>query len=372
MFRGKPLKLRAVMNLTDHLTHNYQVAGPYQHVHEFKNYLLSGDPVVIREDGRFLGILTLHDIVSKPNDLVIDSFYDKPGFQHTDDILPVLLYMYRHNYEFLPALEGREFRGVISRQQLSLSFFGGSEEGSDSSLNDLVLQLKKEISLKNKFLAIIGHDVRNLFAQVLSSLELLDQRLQSTKEIKVHAALRLARRSAEQVNAAFEGMLLWARLATGQLPFQPQELNLNEQLNKIVSQFQLAGNVKNITIKNCLEIPMQLFADPNMLACILLNLVYNAIKFTPGGGEIWLNAKQDNNSTEIVVVDSGLGMSLQQRDELFSGGKPTPGTGNELGAGIGLVICKEFVEKHQGRLEFESEPGKGTRVIITFPNEKTA
>jgi signal transduction histidine kinase len=105
-----------------------------------------------------------------------------------------------------------------------------------------------------------------------------------------------------------------------------------------------------------------------MLSCILLNLVYNAIKFTPSGGTIWLDAKIENEKTEIVVVDSGLGMSLKQKDELFRHPKATAGTFNELGTGIGLIICKDFVDKHMGNINIESEPGRGTRVMISIPN----
>lgn len=354
------------MKLNNHLLQNYEVASPYQETHVFKQSILNGDPVVVKDEGKFLGIITLKDIAVRQQQLIIDSFSDKPNFQTHDDSLSVLLFMCHNNYDFLAAMEGNEFRGVISRNKLVLDYLNANYELT--ALHDRVLELKKEIFLKNKFLAIIGHDIKNLFTQVLSSLELLDQKLQPFKEIKMQAALRLARKSAEQVNSAFEGMLLWARLGTGQLPFQPQELLLNDYINKVVNQFQLAGNVKSIRIRSCLNTPLSVFADPNMLGCIMLNLVYNAIKFTPSGGEIWLNAVSDNTATEIVVVDSGLGMSLQQKNELFSGGKSTAGTANEVGAGIGLAICKDFVEKHRGSLEFASESGNGTRVIVTFPH----
>lgn len=116
-----------------------------------------------------------------------------------------------------------------------------------------------------------------------------------------------------------------------------------------------------------LNADVEIYADRNMLSCILLNLVYNAIKFTTAGGEIWLDAKQGEGKTEIVIVDSGLGMSLQQKDQLFTEGHSVSGTLNEIGAGIGLIICKEFVEKHNGTIEVESEQGKGTRVRVAFP-----
>jgi signal transduction histidine kinase len=309
-------------------------------------------------------------MMSKPHNLVIDSFSAKPSFQEEDASLPVLMFMCQNNYDFLPLMKGTEFQGIISRQQLSMTLLDKQhEDQSQLNENEQVVELKKELSLKNKFLSIIGHDIKNMFNQVLGSMELLDHKLESLDANKIHTILRLARRSAEQVNSAFDGMLLWARLGTGQLPFQPQELLLNEQFDRLVNQFQLAGNVKNITIKNCLTTESTIFADANMLGSILLNLIYNAIKFTSPGGEVWLDATQTESQTKVVVVDSGLGMSLQQQQQLFKHGHSTAGTSNEMGAGIGLVICKEFTERHGGIIEVESEQGKGTRVIVTLPNQ---
>ena len=357
------------MKIQDHLIQDYPTANPYQATQTFKKQLLKGEAIVVKEEAGFTGLLTLNDIVTKPHNLVIDCLVPKPTLQTTDECFPTLLFMCQNNYDFLPAMEGNEFRGVVSRKKLFIDFLEEPEEKNQCSLKEQVIKLENELLTKNKFLAVIGHDVKNLFTQVMGSLEMLDHRLEQIQDSKSKAIIQLTRRSAEQVNNTFEGMLLWARLSTGQLPFQPQELELNIHLDRVVNKFQLAGNVKNITIKNTLDQPVKINADANMLDCILLNLVYNAIKYTPSGGEIWLAAEQDQDKTEIIVVDSGTGMTLQQQKLLFTPGtQPKPGTSHEIGSGIGLIICQEFVEKHNGKIEIESEQNKGTRVIITLPN----
>jgi two-component system, sensor histidine kinase and response regulator len=203
--------------------------------------------------------------------------------------------------------------------------------------------------------------------QVLGSLELLDHKLKGTDDIRAQTILRLARRSAEQVNSTFEGMLLWAKLSTGQLPFKPADLSLKAQLDRTVEQLHLPGNIKRINIKNSLESDLRVYADPNMLSCILLNLVYNAIKFTPVGGEVVLSATHTENETEITISDNGKGVGSEHKATLFSGSMTNAGTNNETGTGIGLVICKDFVVKHRGRIEVESEVGNGTKVRVSLP-----
>ncbi len=356
------------MRVEDFVIHDFVIADPLQGTELFKKTLLQGHPVVVKENAIFKGILTLSDLLTNPYNLVIDSFSPKPLIDSDDEVFPVLTLMCKSNYEFLPILKNGNFEGVISKRQLFLNFL--EHEFKEERLDDEtdINEIRKGLALKNKFLAIIGHDIKNMFQQVLGSFELLDRRLQHLQDEKAHAILKLARRSAEQVNSAFEDMLLWARMNTGQLPFAPRILPLNKCLDDVVKQFQLAGNIKNIVISNRLESAMEIYADENMLRCILLNLVYNAIKFTPSGGEILLHAKAVGTNTEIVVEDSGQGMSSQIQEKIFNESYSTRGTSQEAGLGMGLIICKEFVEKHKGEIHIVSEVGVGTRVVVLLPN----
>ncbi len=355
------------MRLEDYIIHDFVTAEPYQGTAQFKKVLVQGKPVVVKEDNNFKGILSPSDMLISPHNLVIDSVSPKPFINIDEDVLSVLEMMCSRNFEFLPVLKNGIFDGLISKRKLFFEFLSFDLKGKQSREVEDVRELREELALKDKFLSIIGHDIRNLFNQVLGSLELLDKRLHPIKDDRAHALLHLARRSAEQVNTAFEGMLMWARLGTDQLPFVSETLPLNDYLKKVVNQFQLAGNVKNVTIKNNLNTELDIYADKNMLSCILLNLVYNAIKFTPQGGEISLTAQCTATHIEILVEDNGIGMSEQVQSNLFIGSSPRKGTAEEAGLGMGLIICKDFVEKHNGRISVTSQEGRGTKIVVSFP-----
>ncbi len=350
----------------DYIIRDYVIADPYQGAASFKEALLNDNPVIVMENKSFIGILTLNDLIERPHILVVDSMLPKPVIESKSDIFPVLLSMCQNNFDFLPVSSSGVFEGVICKKSLLHEFL--------NNMNDMLSgkgdfrDLKNELIFKDRLLAIIGHDLKNMFNQVLGSLELLDIKLQNLEEPKVQAVLRLARRSTEQIYSTFEGILNWARMDTGS--FNPELISLNVQLDKAVDQFQLAGNLKSVAIRNLLIQDLVIYADRHMLFSILLNLIYNAIKFTPNGGEITLDAIAVDNNIEIVVADSGVGLSLQQQEQLFKSNNSQCGTQNELGTGIGLAICKDLVEKHKGNIHIESKVGQGTRVIISMPNHK--
>jgi predicted transcriptional regulator len=145
------------MKIQNHLSQNFAVAEPYQGTHLFRKRVLNGEPVVVKDDGKFVGILTLRDMLNNPHNLVIDSYSVKPVIDCNDDYLPVLLLMSQQNFEFLPAMKEGTFQGVVSKTKLLEDFLQNENE---ANTNDLILELKKELSLKNKFVSIISHDIK--------------------------------------------------------------------------------------------------------------------------------------------------------------------------------------------------------------------
>ncbi len=352
------------MKISEKLSENYVVASCYEGIHKFQSRIREGIAVIVKEKEEFIGLVTAQDLLLRPHNLIIDCMVQRPSLDSENELFPALLTMFKTNYDFLPVVHQGMFEGIVSRQELFMEFIRKAEDTDESSL---ILELKKELALRNRFLAIIGHDIKNMFNQVLGSLELLERKIEAIGDEKMQSVLNLAKRSAMQVNATFENMLLWARLGTGQLPFNPEKLLMKEQFEKVIGQYQLAGSVKNIRIKSLLEEDIELLADRNMLSCILLNLVYNAIKFTLQGGDILLDANQGQNHVEIIVIDTGTGISLHRKNRLFTYEQSSVGTLDEIGAGMGLIICKDFVERHGGTIEIESEEGHGTCVIVTLP-----
>lgn len=347
---------------------DYIVADPTDEVRRYSNNILNGAPVVVIKNNQYAGMLHLKSLVYNIDKRTIEAASMAPAISLDTDVFEVLSTMIDENVDFLPVINETTLKGIVYRKQMLYRFLDLNEKKSERDKN--IIELKKELSLKNKFLAIIGHDVRNIFGQVHGSLELLERRLTNNPDPRVKTIIDLARRSVGHVNIIFEDMLSWARLGTGQLPFKPEAISLNEQLDKIVGQYQLACDMKGIRIENRLATHLNVYADKNMLGCILLNLIYNAIKFSSSGSVVSINAIQSEKYTNIIVSDQGMGITPVQRMKLFKNEMSTIGTLGEAGSGIGLIICKEFVEKHHGFIQIDSNEGEGTRVMVAFPHHQ--
>jgi signal transduction histidine kinase len=355
-----------MITVDNYITHDYVTANPYDTAEHYKQFLLRRTPVVVKENGIFLGILTLEDLLRHPDRSAGHSLSEKPFAETSQSAWIVLQRMCDHHTDFVPVMHGGVFHGLLAKDDLLKACLANN--CNDYAAKQRIDELNRELSSKNKFLSLIGHDIRNLFNQVLGGLELLEARLQYRTDEKTQSVLRMAKRAAVQVNAAFESMLLWARLGSGQLSFNPELLSVSKEFDRIIPQFQLAGSAKGITLKSKLQHDLPIYADRNMVNCIFLNLVYNAIKFTPSGGEVWLDAHKHSKFTEIIIADNGTGMSSLQQKRLFNESKSTAGTLNEPGTGLGLIICKEFVEKNKGTIDVQSNLDQGTKVILRLPS----
>ena len=227
---------------------------------------------------------------------------------------------------------------------------------------------------KDKFFSIIAHDLKSPYNSMLGFSELLINNFDEYDSLKQKKFIKIIQTEVQNTYKLLENLLLWSRAQRGIIDFSPQNKNLYLlSFETIQLLSQLAEN-KSITLIN--QIPKDIYvdADENMLLTILRNFVSNAIKFTPNRGEITLNAKaikgeNKRDYTEITVKDSGIGISKENQAKLFQIAEniSTEGTDNEKGTGLGLILCKEFVEKHGGKIEVESEVGKGSKFIFTLP-----
>ena len=156
---------------------------------------------------------------------------------------------------------------------------------------------------------------------------------------------------------------------SGKLPFEPKEFNLNHSCNGVVELLKPNANYKNITITSLEAENIMVYADINMLNTILRNLISNAIKFTNNGGNINIYAQQNSSDVIISVSDNGIGIAPEIVTNLFDIKQvhSSKGTNNEKGTGLGILLCKEFVEQHGGKIWVESELGKGSEFKFTLP-----
>jgi len=215
---------------------------------------------------------------------------------------------------------------------------------------------------KDKFFSILAHDLRGPLATIESMIDLITD-VKYDIEIKQHQAMALAiKKTAHSTNILLDNLLDWASMQSGLRTIQRIETTYGEMMVPVMPVLQAQAEYKHITIIDKIPSETPLTSDPKMTQSIFRNLVTNAIKFTPTNGSIMLQANTENGKTKFSISDNGIGMNIELLENLFDLGPKCRrlGTNGETSTGLGLMICKEFVEKHGGRIWVESEEGKGS------------
>lgn len=230
-------------------------------------------------------------------------------------------------------------------------------------------ELQKLNADKDFFMSILAHDLKGPFNSILGFLNLLINNLHKYDINEIERLITYVNNSALCTFNLLEDILLWALSQSGKLPFEPREFNFKLNCDEVIQILQLNADNKNITITNVKSEKINVFADSNMLNTILRNLISNAIKFTNDGGSINIYAEQNNSSVTISVSDNGIGIAPKIVSNLFDITQvySTKGTADEKGTGLGILLCKEFVEKHGGKIWVESKLGKGSEFKFTLP-----
>jgi two-component system sensor histidine kinase/response regulator len=230
-------------------------------------------------------------------------------------------------------------------------------------------ELKELNATKDKLFSIIAHDLKSPFNSIMGFTELLIENIRTYDIEKSEEFLTTINSASKQTLTLLENLLDWAKTQTGQIDFKPENQNLKPIIQAIVHILNSSAKIKNITLNGFQSDDIIAYADLNMLNTVLRNLVSNAIKFTDSGGKIDIYAVSEKNLIEITVADNGVGMTEENMNKLFriDTSITTTGTANERGSGIGLILCKEFVEKHGGKIWVESEVGKGSKFVFTLP-----
>ena len=230
-------------------------------------------------------------------------------------------------------------------------------------------QLRALNATKDKLFSIISHDLRSPFNTILGFQELLLSDYDDLSDYDRLEMIRQVNTTTNHVYDLVENLLNWSRVQTDNIHPQPVKLNLKEVILQKLDLHRLIAESKGISIDYELPDSLIAFADINLLETSIRNLINNAIKFTPGGGTILIKTSQHNGVITVSVVDSGTGMTQVQQDDLFNleNTQTKSGTNGEKGSGLGLLLCKEFVEKNKGTLTVESQLGKGSTFSFTLP-----
>ena len=236
-------------------------------------------------------------------------------------------------------------------------------------INRSAQNLKALNAAKDKLFSIIGHDLRGPIGGFKSLIELLisDFDLSDTKSLL--DILHEIQKTAKSTYELLENLLAWAKSQRNEIVYAPEELKLHEITSLTINLFTELIHNKGISL--VIEVPENtiVFADKNMLMTVLRNLISNAIKFTSGGKQILITTLKDDTAQIVIVKDEGAGISAENLSKLFKNTEhvSTFGTEGEKGSGLGLLLCKDFVEKHHGKIWVESELDKGSTFKFTLP-----
>jgi len=251
-----------------------------------------------------------------------------------------------------------DIRDITERKQIEEEIKSKNEE------------LKKINAEKDKFFSIIAHDLKGPFNGFLGLTQVMAEELPNLTPAEAHKIAVSMSNSAKNLYHLLENLLEWSQVQKGAFPFNPEGFQLVEVVNNCIDIIFESAKRKNIEISNHVDDGLLAFADMNMIQTIIRNLIFNAIKFTPTGGKITISARAgDNNNIEISIKDSGIGMSPILIDNLFKLDIQTNriGTEGEKSSGLGLILCKAFIDKHSGNIWAESEEGKGSVFYFTIP-----
>lgn len=245
-------------------------------------------------------------------------------------------------------------------------------------LNEKLVKSEKELNLanetKNKFFRIIAHDLKSPFSGFLGLTDMLANNLDKMKPEMVESLSKSMSQESKRLYNLLDNLLEWSYSQMGLIKFEPIQIDLYDVSVRTLSLFESQIESKNLKIKNSLEKNSFVFADNHMLNSIFKNIISNAIKYSKLNGSINISSilNNDNHTYTVIIEDRGIGISQDFLSTIFNIDSKhiTVGTDNEKGTGIGLVLCKEFIEKNGGRIFADSEIGVGTTIYFTLPEYK--
>ncbi len=251
-----------------------------------------------------------------------------------------------------------------------------------AAIRDITEQMKyeSEIVLKNeelgrinaekdKFFSIIAHDLRSPFTGFLGFTDLLKSDLKSISLNELQTIINKMSINAHNLFALLTNLLEWSMMQRGLTAFNPIKISVKDVVENVSGVFYDIANNKEVSLN--IDLPENVFieADKTMLETILRNLISNALKFSNKGGSVTISAESNKKDVNISVKDTGIGMDDELKSEIFRIDKKSgrKGTANEPSTGLGLLLCKEFAEKNNGKITINSEEGKGSEFVVSFP-----
>jgi signal transduction histidine kinase len=258
---------------------------------------------------------------------------------------------------------------VIMAQRNKLDLLNKELNRKNTYLTESESKLKYLNGTKDKFFSIISHDLKNPFSTLMGYTDLLSEYFDDFSDEEKKSIINEVQNSTHRAYALLENLLQWSKSQRGELKMLPERIDLSIVVSDNITNLYEEARKKNITLKSEISESTYVLADYNTISSVVKNLLSNSIKFTNEGGSVNVSAKDNGGHFEVVVSDNGVSISEEDINKLFriDVHHTTIGIASEKGTGLGLVLCKEFVEKNGGKIWVESESGKGSDFKFTVP-----
>ncbi len=243
------------------------------------------------------------------------------------------------------------------------------QKKAEKQLTQSKEKLSELNTTKDKFFSILAHDLKSPFSHIMSLIELLINKIEDYDKPKIERMLNLIHDSSVKTYKLLDNLLTWSRAQSGKLEYEPEKIQLSETVSSTTDFLEPQSNNKKITVVIHIPDDLYVYADRDMLDFIFRNFISNAIKFTRQGGKIEINAQPKAQKIEIIIKDTGVGMDVETLNDLFRIDKTNSkkGTDGEEGTGLGLILCKEFINLHKSTIQVESTQGKGSVFKFSLP-----
>ena len=262
---------------------------------------------------------------------------------------------------------GEEERDILIyvSEQIALAI---DKKQSEEKILSYSEELKESNASKDKFFSIIAHDLKSPFHGLLGLTRMIAEDYENMTEEEIKTYLNTIKDSTESTYNLIENLLEWSRFETGKIQYNPAVQNMFMIVENTRILLNQVAKLKNITIKNKLNHRSAVWGDETLLQSLMQNLISNAIKFTPSGGNIKVTEYQTEETIEYTVADTGVGIKEDDINKLFrfDVNFSTRGTQQEKGTGLGLALCKEIIHLHNGKIEVKSKVNEGTKIKFTL------
>ncbi len=385
--KGKPLYyLHLIEDITDKKrVETYIKATDMQFRQVWENSfdgmrLTDSDGTIVLVNNSFCRLVKMEawDLIGKPFSVIYleeeqKKIYEK-GYERINNQIVEMSFereLTLWNYEKVWFELSNSYVELENKPKLLLSIFHDitKRKAAEEAIKEYSNQLEEVNASKDKFFSIIAHELKSPFQGSLGISSLLARDVEYLEKSEISEMAEGLNKSLINQYNLLKNLLDWSRLQTGRMVYTPQKVDLGEQIQKVIKLLENNYVQKRIKINYIMDNKVFVFADENMVFTVLQNLVANAIKFTNFDGNININTKMYDNKVETSVVDNGVGIEEKDMESIFKidNQHSTMGTNKETGTGLGLILCKEMIEKNKGKIWVNSKVNQGSAFSFLLP-----